>query len=203
MSAAASASAEAAKSWNAVSCAPPAKATNASSRATHQTARHPSQTLSDFPTTVVEFRLYVSLDHDAPVRQSEDRGSDPEDRVEYHLADGIGGHQDLASAFIRGSCAALEQDGSWMPDAAEFERARRRRATPSNPPMFALPGAPSTGNPSGSGCSPPPPNSYSPGAAAGSAYRPAAPEPVWDFVSASSSPGADTSADSSISGFPT
>lgn len=35
--------------------------------------------------------------------------------------------RNLVSAFVRGGCAALEQHGPWMPDAAEFERARRRR----------------------------------------------------------------------------
>ncbi|MEU1471675.1 DUF6357 family protein [Streptomyces sp. NPDC005761] len=54
-------------------------------------------------------------------------GSDPEYRVEYSLVDGIGGYRTLVSAFVRGGCAALEQHGSWMPDVAEFERARRRR----------------------------------------------------------------------------
>ncbi|MFJ6852913.1 DUF6357 family protein [Streptomyces sp. NPDC091271] len=54
-------------------------------------------------------------------------GSDPEYRVEYSLVDGIGGYRNLVSVFVRGGCAALEQHGSWMSDAAEFERARRRR----------------------------------------------------------------------------
>ncbi|MFD9289227.1 DUF6357 family protein [Streptomyces sp. NPDC060030] len=54
-------------------------------------------------------------------------GSDPEYRVEYSLVDGIGGYRNLVSAFVRGGCAALEQYGSWMSDAAELERARRRR----------------------------------------------------------------------------
>ncbi|MET9600515.1 DUF6357 family protein [Streptomyces sp. NPDC006459] len=54
-------------------------------------------------------------------------GSDPEYRVEYSLVDGIGGYRNLVSAFVRGGCAALEQHGPWMPDVAEFERARRRR----------------------------------------------------------------------------
>ncbi|MFD9869802.1 DUF6357 family protein [Streptomyces niveus] len=54
-------------------------------------------------------------------------GSDPEYRVEYSLVDGIGGYRRLVSTFVRGGCAALEQHGPWMPDVAEFERARRRR----------------------------------------------------------------------------
>ncbi|MFD9261266.1 DUF6357 family protein [Streptomyces sp. NPDC059538] len=54
-------------------------------------------------------------------------GADPEYRVEYSLVDGIGGYRNLVSAFVRGGCAALEQYGPWMPDVAEFERARRRR----------------------------------------------------------------------------
>lgn len=54
-------------------------------------------------------------------------GSDPQYRVEYSLVDGIGGYRNLVSAFVRGGCAALEQHGSWMSDAAELERARRRR----------------------------------------------------------------------------
>ncbi|MFE6273444.1 DUF6357 family protein [Streptomyces goshikiensis] len=54
-------------------------------------------------------------------------GSDPEYRVEYSLVDGIGGYRNLVSAFVRGGYAALEQHGPWMPDVAEFERARRRR----------------------------------------------------------------------------
>ncbi|MFF4165106.1 DUF6357 family protein [Streptomyces sp. NPDC001741] len=54
-------------------------------------------------------------------------GADPEYRVEYSLVDGMGGYRKLVSAFVRGGCAALEQHGPWMPDAAEFERARRQR----------------------------------------------------------------------------
>ncbi|WP_327335551.1 DUF6357 family protein [Streptomyces sp. NBC_01324] len=54
-------------------------------------------------------------------------GSDPEYRVEYSLVDGIGGYRNLVSAFVRGGCAALDHHGPWMSDAAEFERARRRR----------------------------------------------------------------------------
>lgn len=60
------------------------------------------------------------------VREGEG-GSDPEYRVEYSLVDGLGGYRKLVSAFARGGCAALEQHGSWMSDAAELERARRRR----------------------------------------------------------------------------
>lgn len=54
-------------------------------------------------------------------------GSEPEYRVEYSLVDGIEGYRKLVSAFARGGCAALEPHGSWMSDAAELERARRRR----------------------------------------------------------------------------
>ncbi|NJP99787.1 DUF6357 family protein [Streptomyces zingiberis] len=54
-------------------------------------------------------------------------GSDPAYRVEYSLVDGLGGYRKLVSAFARGGCAALEPYGPWIPDAAEFERARRRR----------------------------------------------------------------------------
>ncbi|WP_327170349.1 DUF6357 family protein [Streptomyces sp. NBC_01336] len=54
-------------------------------------------------------------------------GADPEYRVEYSLVDGIRGYRKLVSAFVRGGCAALDEHGSWMSDAAELERARRRR----------------------------------------------------------------------------
>ncbi|MFJ4686194.1 DUF6357 family protein [Streptomyces sp. NPDC088789] len=54
-------------------------------------------------------------------------GSDPEYRVEYSLVDGIGGYRALVSAFVHGDCAALDQHGSWLSDAAELERARHRR----------------------------------------------------------------------------
>lgn len=55
-------------------------------------------------------------------------GADPEYYVEYSLVDGISGYRTLVSAFVRGGCAALDEHGSWMSDAAELERARRRRA---------------------------------------------------------------------------
>ncbi|TRV78287.1 CchlT [Streptomyces sp. 130] len=55
-------------------------------------------------------------------------GSEPEYRVEYGLVDGMSGYRSLVSAFVRGGCAALDGLGPWMPDHAEFERARRRRA---------------------------------------------------------------------------
>ncbi|NEE19020.1 CchlT, partial [Streptomyces sp. SID7499] len=54
-------------------------------------------------------------------------GADPEYRVEYSLVDGMSGYRNLVSAFVRGGCAALDEHGPWMSDAAEFERARRRR----------------------------------------------------------------------------
>uniref|UniRef100_A0AAU2W024 DUF6357 family protein n=1 Tax=Streptomyces sp. NBC_00008 TaxID=2903610 RepID=A0AAU2W024_9ACTN len=61
------------------------------------------------------------------VHEGTSGGPDPEYRVEYSLVDGIGGYRKLVSAFVRGGCAALEHHGSWMSDAAELERARRRR----------------------------------------------------------------------------
>lgn len=54
-------------------------------------------------------------------------GADPEYRVEYSLVDGMSGYRSLVSAFVRGGCAALDGLGPWIPDHAEFERARRRR----------------------------------------------------------------------------
>lgn len=54
-------------------------------------------------------------------------GADPEYRVEYSLVEGIRGYRTLVNAFVRGGCAALDRHGSWMADAAELERARRRR----------------------------------------------------------------------------
>ncbi|MFI6962445.1 DUF6357 family protein [Streptomyces sp. NPDC050255] len=59
-------------------------------------------------------------------RKGED-GADPEYRVEYSLVDGIRGYRKLVSAFVRGGCAGLDEHGSWMSDAADLERARRRR----------------------------------------------------------------------------
>lgn len=61
------------------------------------------------------------------MREAAGSGSDPEYRVEYGLVDGIGGYRNLVSAFVRGGFAALDHHGPWMSDAAEFERARRRR----------------------------------------------------------------------------
>lgn len=54
-------------------------------------------------------------------------GADPEYRVEYSLVDGMSGYRKLLSAFVRGGCAALDEHGSWMSDAADLERARRKR----------------------------------------------------------------------------
>ncbi|MFD5872004.1 DUF6357 family protein [Streptomyces sp. NPDC060322] len=54
-------------------------------------------------------------------------GSAPEYQVEYSLVDGIDGYRTLVSTFVRGGCAALGPHGSWMADAADLERARRRR----------------------------------------------------------------------------
>ncbi|MFE8915174.1 DUF6357 family protein [Streptomyces globisporus] len=56
-------------------------------------------------------------------------GSDPEYRVEYSLIDGIGGYRTLVSAYVRGGWAGLDRHGSWLPDAAGLEHARRRRDT--------------------------------------------------------------------------
>ncbi len=54
-------------------------------------------------------------------------GADPEYRVEYSLVDGIRGYRNLLSVFVRGGCVALDQHGSWLSDADQLERARRRR----------------------------------------------------------------------------
>ncbi|MFB8119494.1 DUF6357 family protein [Streptomyces sp. NPDC055962] len=54
-------------------------------------------------------------------------GSEPEYRVEYGLVDGLRAYRNLVSAFVRGGCAALDEHGPWIPDAAAFERARRER----------------------------------------------------------------------------
>ncbi|MBK3558740.1 CchlT [Streptomyces sp. MBT56] len=54
-------------------------------------------------------------------------GADPEYRVEYTLIDGMSGYRTLVSAYVRGGWAGLDRHGSWLPDAAELERARRRR----------------------------------------------------------------------------
>ncbi|MFJ6461381.1 DUF6357 family protein [Streptomyces sp. NPDC091387] len=76
----------------------------------------------------IQLHFYAdSIARITTVRESAGGGSDPEYRVEYSLVDGIGGYRNLVSAFVRGGCAALEHHGSWMPDATEFERARRRR----------------------------------------------------------------------------
>ncbi|MFE4214204.1 DUF6357 family protein [Streptomyces sp. NPDC056844] len=75
----------------------------------------------------VQLHFYAdSIARITTVREGEG-GADPEYRVEYSLVDGIGGYRTLVSAFVRGGCAALDQHGSWIADAAEFERARRRR----------------------------------------------------------------------------
>ncbi|MET8941904.1 DUF6357 family protein [Streptomyces rubiginosohelvolus] len=54
-------------------------------------------------------------------------GSDPEYRVEYTLIDGMSGYRTLVSSYVRGGWAGLDRHGSWLSDAAELERARRRR----------------------------------------------------------------------------
>ncbi|WP_329031276.1 DUF6357 family protein [Streptomyces sp. NBC_01725] len=75
----------------------------------------------------IQLHFYAdSIARITTVREGEG-GSDPEYRVEYSLVDGIGGYRNLVSTFVRGGCAALEQHGPWIPDVAEFERARRRR----------------------------------------------------------------------------
>ncbi|MGW0670903.1 DUF6357 family protein [Streptomyces sp. NPDC002746] len=76
----------------------------------------------------IQLHFYAdSLARVTTVREGAGSGSDPEYRVEYSLVDGIGGYRNLVSAFVRGGCAALDHHGPWMSDAAEFERARRRR----------------------------------------------------------------------------
>ncbi|ARF76710.1 CchlT [Kitasatospora albolonga] len=75
----------------------------------------------------VQLHFYAdSIARVTTVRKGEG-GSDPEYRVEYSLVDGMDGYRKLVSAFVGGGCAALGPYGSWIPDAAEFERARRRR----------------------------------------------------------------------------
>ncbi|MFJ1593564.1 DUF6357 family protein [Kitasatospora albolonga] len=75
----------------------------------------------------VQLHFYAdSIARVTTVRKGE-AGSDPEYRVEYSLVDGMDGYRKLVSAFVSGGCAALGPYGSWIPDAAEFERARRRR----------------------------------------------------------------------------
>ncbi|MGA6175415.1 DUF6357 family protein [Streptomyces sp. NPDC012600] len=75
----------------------------------------------------VQLHFYAdSIARVTTVRKGEG-GSDPEYRVEYSLVDGMDGYRKLVSAFVSGGCAALGPYGSWIPDAADFERARRRR----------------------------------------------------------------------------
>ncbi|MDT0488520.1 DUF6357 family protein, partial [Streptomyces doebereineriae] len=75
----------------------------------------------------VQLHFYAdSIARVTTVRKGE-AGSDPEYRVEYSLVDGMDGYRKLVSAFVSGGCAALGPYGSWIPDAADFERARRRR----------------------------------------------------------------------------
>ncbi|OKK17914.1 CchlT [Streptomyces sp. CB02488] len=76
----------------------------------------------------IQLHFYAdSIARVTTVHEGAGGGSDPEYRVEYSLVDGIGGYRNLVSAFVRGGCAALDHHGPWMSDAAEFERARRRR----------------------------------------------------------------------------
>ncbi|MFE2295050.1 DUF6357 family protein [Streptomyces sp. NPDC059452] len=75
----------------------------------------------------IQLHFYAdSIARVTTVREGEG-GADPEYRVEYSLVDGIGGYRKLVRAFVLGGCAALGQYGPWFSDAAEFERARRRR----------------------------------------------------------------------------
>ncbi|WP_393059711.1 DUF6357 family protein [Streptomyces sp. LN549] len=75
----------------------------------------------------LQFHFYAdSLARITTARKGEN-GSDPEYRVEYSLVDGMSGYRKLLGAFVRGGCAALDEHGSWMSDAADLERARRRR----------------------------------------------------------------------------
>lgn len=75
----------------------------------------------------IQLHFYAdSIARITTVREGEGQ-SDPEYQVEYGLVDGFSGYRTLVSAFVRGGCAALEQHGPWIPDAADFERARRQR----------------------------------------------------------------------------
>lgn len=75
----------------------------------------------------LQFHFYAdSIARITTARKGVD-GADPEYRVEYSLVDGMGGYRKLLSAFVRGGCAALDEHGTWMSDAADLERARRRR----------------------------------------------------------------------------
>ncbi|WP_327709586.1 DUF6357 family protein [Streptomyces sp. NBC_00464] len=75
----------------------------------------------------LQFHFYAdSLARITTARKGEN-GADPEYRVEYSLVDGMSGYRKVLGAFVRGGCAALDEHGSWMSDAADLERARRRR----------------------------------------------------------------------------
>ncbi|MET9655184.1 DUF6357 family protein [Streptomyces sp. NPDC006460] len=77
----------------------------------------------------IQLHFYAdSIARITTVREGKGR-SDPEYRVEYSLVDGLSDYRNLVNAFVRGGCSALEPHGPWMSDVAEFERARRRRAT--------------------------------------------------------------------------
>lgn len=75
----------------------------------------------------LQFHFYADSIARITTARKGEGGSDPEYRVEYSLVDGMGGYRKLLSAFVRGGCAALDEHGSWMSDAADLERARRRR----------------------------------------------------------------------------
>ncbi|MEU5160918.1 DUF6357 family protein [Streptomyces sp. NPDC020875] len=75
----------------------------------------------------IQLHFYAdSVARIATVREGSD-GAEPQYRVEYGLVDGMRGYRTLVSAFVEGGYAALEPHGPWMPDVADFERARRRR----------------------------------------------------------------------------
>ncbi|MER7728067.1 DUF6357 family protein [Streptomyces sp. NPDC096323] len=75
----------------------------------------------------LQFHFYADSIARITTARKAEGGSDPEYRVEYSLVDGMGGYRKLLSAFVRGGCTALDEHGSWMSDAADLERARRRR----------------------------------------------------------------------------
>ncbi|WP_299538856.1 DUF6357 family protein [uncultured Streptomyces sp.] len=75
----------------------------------------------------LQFLFYADCAARITTVRAGEGGSEPEYGVEYRLADGMGDCRDLVSTFVRGGYAALGGHGPWMPDIAEFERARRRR----------------------------------------------------------------------------
>lgn len=75
----------------------------------------------------LQFHFYADSIARITTARKGEGGADPEYRVEYSLVDGMAGYRKLLSAFVRGGCAALDEHGPWMSDAADLERARRRR----------------------------------------------------------------------------